>query len=64
MIKVGDRVIATEKIGGIFFTHVPQGTHGVVTEDQGGWLTRYYRVDFDNGATESCSEKQIAKLNR
>ena len=48
MIKVGDRVIATEKIGGIFFTHVPQGTHGVVVEDQGGWFTRRYRVDFDN----------------
>ena len=64
MIKVGDRVIATENISGVFFTRIPQGTRGVVVEDQSGWFTLRYRVDFDNGESESCSEKQIAKINR
>ena len=64
MIKLGDRVIATEGIGGIIFTHVPQGTRGVVVEDRGGWFTRYYVVEFDNGEVETCSEDQIAKIRK
>lgn len=61
-IRVGDRVIATEGIGGFIGAAVPKGTKGVVTQVSGLFIASY-AVDFENGRTETVGEKLIAKLN-
>jgi hypothetical protein len=59
----GDRVIATEGLGGLFSPAVPKGTEGVIV-DKRGILSTDYEVHFDNGAVHQCSERQIAKVRR
>lgn len=62
-INRGDRVIATEPLGGIIFSTVPKGTKGVVSDVE-GILSIRYTVHFENGCTETCTDRQIERLNR
>ena len=56
-LEAGDKVIATEDIGGgIFGCEVDKGTQGVISEVDGGGLFggRTLTVHFQNGATVDC----------
>lgn len=59
----GDRVIATEDLGGGFFgSNVPKGTEGVVTNVEDGMFSApKFFVSFENGEREEVSAGQIAK---
>lgn len=54
-LSTGDRVIATDSIGGMLFAAAPKGTKGVITDVSacGG----SYSVAFENGHTEKASLK-------
>lgn len=59
-IKEGDRVIATENITPFIFTKIRQGTKGKVTHVN--FFGTRFTVEFDNGETEECGERQVAPI--
>lgn len=62
MIEPGDRVIATQGLGGLLWSKAPKGTQGVVLTRSGVIFLRY-TVQFDNGETvDNCPDNALAKL--